>query len=113
MKILKGDQLTSHLEKHIFFQYFIFEEIITTANAAKIKIYFIEPLSHYSTSPQQLESARIFVGEVHYHLSLPTLEKRFYLEFSNGSKHQIVLAAHESIDEVIALLQYFFKNYSR
>jgi len=113
LKILKGDQLTSHLEKHIFIQNFIFEEIITTANAAKIRIYFIEPLSHYSTSPKQLESARIFVGEVHYHLSLPTLEKRFYLEFSNGSKHQIVLAAREPIDEVIALLQYFFKNYIR
>lgn len=113
MKLIKGDQLKSHLEKHIFINCFVFENIITTANAAKVKIYFLEPLSHYSTSPKQLEAVRCFVGEVHYHLSLPTLEKRFYLEFSNGSKHQIVLAAHEPLDEVIALLQYFFKNYTR
>lgn len=113
MELLKGNQFKSHLEKQIFPHEFVFEEVVTTANAAKIKIYFNHPVSLHSTNLQQLNTSRSSVGKIYYCLNLSTLEKRFDIEFSNEGKHQIVLLSYEPIEKVITLLQHFFENYSK
>lgn len=113
MKLLKGEQLKKYLEKQDFPQDFVFEEVISTANVAKIKIYSNHPVSLYSTNLQQFDISRSVVGEIHYYLNLSTLEKRFDIEFSNGSKHQIVLLSYEPIEKIVTLLHHFFENHSQ